>query len=176
MRVQLEFRTNTSYACYFLIRWHSTDKATVWTCGSCVQYVYEQWWDGGYKEVIVTPRARSRLEDHVIVLKARSVRSQDIRPWKCPPWGWIWRLQAAVGLRLYLCLKHSMMVALQPPFSRSLDLVVWWGLIPQLTYYRWTGLWLRQKNKLRKGLACTLVLMQSNCQRDQSHSLQIKTN
>lgn len=26
-----------------------------------------------------------------------------------------------VVLRLHLCLRHSMMVALQPPFSRSLD-------------------------------------------------------
>lgn len=86
-------------------------------------------------------------------------------------------LQAGAALRLYLCLKPSMMVALQPPFSRSLDLVVWWGLIPQLTYYCWTGLWLRQKNKQRKGLACCrLVLMQSNCQGDQSQSQQIRTN
>lgn len=33
-----------------------------------MQCVYEQWWNDGNSEFIVTPRSRSRLEDHVTVL------------------------------------------------------------------------------------------------------------
>lgn len=34
-------------------------------------------------------------------------------------WADGYKLQAGVGLRLYLCLKHSMMVALQPHFPEA---------------------------------------------------------
>lgn len=106
--------------------------------------VYKQRWDDGNTEFIVIPRNRSRSEDHVIVFimkqevcghRAEDAKTQQqvcTRDTNCGdlenvPLAVLTKsctLQARVGLRLYLCLKHSMMVALQPPFSRSLDLVV----------------------------------------------------
>lgn len=146
--VRREFRANTLCNCCFLIKWHEASEASVRT----------SW---GQR---VCDRRRDRnthctLKSEIwINVKIKLSLGEGHKQFTSPSW------------------KRSMTMAPQPPFSTSLDLVVWWGLIPQLTYYHWTGLWLWKKNELRRGLASTLVLMQSNCQRDQSNSPQIRTN